>query len=80
LGILQRKDTTMDSKKQQSPKQIQRDHPSLWTAMDVAKYLRVSRSWVYQKSEEGELPTLRVGGLLRFDPASIDAYIRTRAH
>jgi hypothetical protein len=33
----------------------------LWDANDVARYLRVSRSWVYQRAEAGLLPCLRVG-------------------
>src|SRR5262249_37318097 len=51
-------------------------HPdeSLWTVPDVAAYLRVSRSWVYQHAEANKLPHRRLGGLLRFDPAEIRAY------
>lgn len=47
---------------------------ALWTADDVAAYLKVSRSWVYHRAESGELPHLRVGGLLRFQPDEIRAY------
>ncbi len=49
---------------------------SLWDANDVAAYLKVSRSWVYHRAESGELPCLRVGGLLRFDPLAVRAYVR----
>lgn len=49
---------------------------ALWDARDVAAYLKVSRSWVYQKSEAGLLPCLRVGGLVRFDPGAIRAWAR----
>ena len=51
----------------------------LWAAADVANYLRVSRSWVYQRAEAGELPCLRMGGLLRFDPETVRAYARGTA-
>jgi excisionase family DNA binding protein len=44
---------------------------TLWDANDVARYLRVSRSWVYHRAEAGQLPLRRIGGLLRFDPAAI---------
>jgi excisionase family DNA binding protein len=44
---------------------------TLWDARDVARYLKVSRSWVYQKAEAGLLPYLRVGGLVRFVPERI---------
>jgi excisionase family DNA binding protein len=43
----------------------------LWTWREVAWALKVSRSWVYAKAERGELPSLRVGGLLRFDPTEV---------
>jgi excisionase family DNA binding protein len=48
----------------------------LWDANDAAHYLKVSRSWVYQRAEAGLLPCLRVGGLLRFDPATVRAFAR----
>lgn len=51
------------------------DFESLWTAADVARYLKVSRSWVYQKVDEGLLPALRVGGTLRFEPAAIRTWL-----
>jgi hypothetical protein len=40
----------------------------LWDARDVASYLKASRSWVYHQAETGQLPCLRIRGLLRFDP------------
>lgn len=49
---------------------------TLWTAKEVADFLRVSRSWVYGRAEAGDLPVLRIGGLLRFDPDAIKAYAR----
>jgi excisionase family DNA binding protein len=48
----------------------------LWTANDVASFLRVSRSWVYHRCESGELPCLRIGALVRFDPVHVQAYAR----
>jgi excisionase family DNA binding protein len=48
----------------------------LWDANDVARYLKVSRSWVYQRAEAGHLPCLRLGGLVRFDPATVRAFAR----
>jgi excisionase family DNA binding protein len=49
---------------------------SLWDANDVAAYLKVSRSWVYQRAEAGLLPVLRLGGLLRFEPDEVRAFAR----
>lgn len=48
----------------------------LWDAKDVAAFLKVSRSWVYLHTEDGTLPSLRIGGLRRFDPEAIRAYAR----
>lgn len=48
----------------------------LWTWREVADYLRASRSWVYKAAEAGTLPSLRIGGLLRFDPAAVKAFAR----
>ena len=49
---------------------------TLWTADDVAHYLRTSRSWVYHHSQAGKLPCIKVGGLIRFEPAAIKAFVR----
>jgi len=46
----------------------------LWTAAEVARYLKTSRSWVYQAAGSGRLPNIRVGHLRRFDPATIKAW------
>ncbi len=47
---------------------------TLWDARDVARYLKASRSWVYQKAEAGLLPYSKVGGLVRFVPERIRAF------
>ena len=51
------------------------DH-ALWEARDVAAFLRVSLSWVYQQLEAGFLPYLRIGSLLRFEPDAIRRFAR----
>ena len=53
------------------------DHPiGLWTAADVARYLKSSVSFVYKVAEAGRLPCLRVGSMLRFDPETVRAFAR----
>jgi predicted DNA-binding transcriptional regulator AlpA len=47
---------------------------ALWDARDVARFLKASRSWVYQHAEDGTLPCVRVVGLLRFVPEQIRAF------
>jgi hypothetical protein len=48
------------------------DTASLATAADVARFLRKSRSWVYQ--HQAELPHLRIGAALRFDLQEVRAW------
>ena len=43
----------------------------LWTWREVARALKASRSWVYAAAERGDLPSLRVAGLLRFDTSAV---------
>jgi excisionase family DNA binding protein len=47
----------------------------LWTVRDLADHLKASRSWVYARAESGELPCIRLGGLLRFNPAAIRKWV-----
>jgi excisionase family DNA binding protein len=52
----------------------------LWTWREVARALKASRSWVYAAAERGELPSLRVAGLLRFDPNAVRQFATAQAH
>lgn len=47
----------------------------LWDVNDTANFLRVSRSWVYQEAAAGALPSIRLGGLLRFHPNAIKGHV-----
>ena len=55
------------------------DFWELWTWREVARALKVSRSWVYAKAESGELPSMRICGALRFDPQAIRERVMTTA-
>ncbi len=48
----------------------------LWTAEDVAAFLRVSLSMVYKLRRQGSLPAVRVGALLRFQPDTVRGFAR----
>jgi|GEM_PF-998101 len=52
------------------------EEEGLWDANDVARFLKTSRSWVYQRAQAGQLPCLKIGGLLRFEPAAIRSFIK----
>lgn len=51
------------------------DEP-LWTVAEVAAFLKVSRSFVYQACAAKTMPHVRVGAALRFDPATLRAWVR----
>jgi excisionase family DNA binding protein len=44
-------------------------------AVALAEMLSTSRSWIYSRVERGEIPHVRIGGLVRFDPAQIKAWV-----
>lgn len=48
----------------------------LWDAKDAAAFLKVSRSWIYQRAEAGLVPHLKIGALLRFEPSVIRDFAR----
>ena len=50
----------------------------LWTVPDVARCLRASTSWVYKAAEQAKLPCIRIGTMLRFEPAVIRAWLAQR--
>lgn len=56
------------------------DAERLWTAADVAQYLRVSRSWVEHAAPAGTIPSVTIGRFRRFVPAEIREFaLRGRA-
>jgi excisionase family DNA binding protein len=44
---------------------------NLWTVREVAAFLQASRSWVYERAESGLMPSIRIGGLLRFNAEAV---------
>jgi excisionase family DNA binding protein len=46
-----------------------------WKTKDVAEFLQASESWVRHAVADGRLPCIKIGGLLRFDPAEIRALV-----
>ena len=51
----------------------------LWTAYDVAGYVNVARATVYEWVNQERIPYLRINGVLRFDPAEIQSWMREAA-
>jgi len=45
------------------------------TINEVAKYLRVSKDWVYKAAQKGKIPTYKIGGLWRFKEKEIDEWL-----
>ena len=47
---------------------------TLLTARQVAEQLAVSQRFVYDLAARGELPVVRLGGAVRFEPQDVEAY------
>ncbi len=45
------------------------------TVCEVAKRLKVSRSWLYKKAHAGVIPHVRIGSVIRFVENDVDAWI-----
>jgi excisionase family DNA binding protein len=45
------------------------------TVADVAKRMKVSRSWVYKKANAGVIPHVRIGAVIRFVEKDIETWI-----
>jgi excisionase family DNA binding protein len=51
------------------------DAPGLLNAKAAASRLGCSEALVMKLRDRGELPAVRVGDLVRFDPADVEAFI-----
>lgn len=47
----------------------------LLTAEEVAQLLRVNRSSIYRWVEQGQLPAIKVGRIVRFNPETVKAVL-----
>lgn len=47
---------------------------ALWRIGDVARYLRLSRNTVRRRMRDSDLPFRRIGGVIRFLPAEVEAW------
>ncbi len=47
----------------------------LWTVVETAELLRVSKQTVYRLIYAGRLPAVRVGGSLRIDRAALERFV-----
>lgn len=50
----------------------------LLTEDEVAAWLQVKPRTIYQWVHEGYMPVIKLGALVRFDPASIAAWLKRR--
>ena len=55
------------------------DPQPLWDVKATARFLRTSKSWTYKAAERGDLPAVRLGGMLRFRPEDVRDYVAALA-
>ena len=47
----------------------------LLTASDVCRLLKVSKAFVYQAADASDLPCIRLGRAVRFEPAEVMKFV-----
>ena len=52
---------------------------SLWNVKDLAKYLRTTTHAIYKLVERGQVPCIRIGKSIRFDPAEIREWVKSKS-
>jgi excisionase family DNA binding protein len=50
-----------------------------WTAEELAEILSLSRKHIYKLAKKGRMPSLRIGGAIRFDPHATAAWLEAKA-
>jgi excisionase family DNA binding protein len=49
-----------------------------WSAPELADLLRCTGKHIYALAKSGRLPHLRIGSMIRFDPAATAEWLRNR--
>lgn len=52
----------------------------LWTADEVAAFVGLHVQTIYEKARLGEIPSLKIGRVLRFRPSEIQAWVNAQAN
>ena len=53
--------------------------PDQWlTLEELAQYLKISRTKLYQMAQNGELPGSKIGSLWRFNRDEVDAWVKNQ--
>lgn len=50
----------------------------LLTPKELSRVLSMSLAWIYKATERGDLPYLRIGQAIRYDPGAIRQYLDER--
>ena len=51
----------------------------LWDVHEVGDYVRKSSDAIYKMAERRQIPYVKLGGAIRFDPVEIQAWVRRHA-
>lgn len=51
---------------------------TLLDVLELADYLRVPQSWIYDNHQQLELPAMKIGRHLRFRTSDIEAWLESR--
>jgi excisionase family DNA binding protein len=52
--------------------------PGALTAAELAAFLNLGKSAVYEMAATGRIPSIKFGATVRFDPATVAAWLRAR--
>ncbi len=54
------------------------NRPDLVDVAELAKYLNVKKSWIYERTRKNEIPHVRVGKYVRFDPGEVIQFLESK--
>lgn len=62
----------------QSLPDIIRAHRHAWTAAELSDVLSLSQKHFYKLAKAGRIPCIRIGGAIRFDPATTANWLESK--
>jgi len=74
-GILENVGNTGNTTERRTISEHLAEMPGAITAPVLARLLGLSRITVYKKASAGDIPCLRIGGAIRFDPVVISRWL-----
>lgn len=61
-----------------APLSSEANFEDLWSVKEATKFLGCKKTWLYLACERGEVPHVRLGAMIRFEPEVLRTWLKSK--